>query len=479
VQCDDDCLEIELGVDAAAGLLTLPVATGHLVDPDSVHLNDRHLPVVAVATGQPAVRLDRSRSGTLHYRTGQGKSGGRAEEGAWPPLPQVFADFSRGLEELPPPARALEAAEFVRRRIAYDTSTETADRHRQARDRSIGLFDRTAAIGAGDCDVQNALVAAMLEHSGVPSRLAVGWIGADGRARSGLHAWAEYLGADGSWRAVDASANEPLVQPITRESVSGEVDSERSRFRLPRWLPVTVFVTLALAAFAVFLGGRRWRRSFRAGGAEDIIGLVRGAAVRPRAFEGIYPLFSRRLLGLVSGRSISIARASELARMGRLACGSGRSRLTRRAARGGGVVLDLDRAESAAVATALAAVNLDSWHELLDRSVGEDLAVRVESRLTAAGEPCRIVIANRVGLEMAFLDGAVFGLGGEARWVVIDGDSRLWESVCRWAERWPVRAALLLADIVVHRTGTPSAVRQRCLSKLALEALHEAAAEAS
>jgi hypothetical protein len=242
---------------------------------------------------------------------------------------------------------------------------------------------------------------------------------------------------------------------------------------------MTALFTLALAVVAAFLGGPRWRRSFQAGGTEEIVGLVRGAAVRPRAFEGIHPLFSRRLLRLVSGRSISLARASELARTGRLASGSRRSRTARQAARGGGVVLDLDRAESAAAATALSAVNLDDWHELLDRSNGDELTARVEGQMAAAGEPCRIVVADRVGLEMAVLEGPVFGLGGDARWVVIDAGSQLWESVCRWAEHRPARAALLLADVVVHRTGAPLAVRQRCLPRVALEALREAAEASS
>jgi hypothetical protein len=453
----------------------IPVASGHLVDPHSLRLDDRQLPVFAVATGQPAVQLDSSRSGTLRYRSGPGASGEAGEKGTWPPLPQQFADFSRVLEGLPPADRALEAAEFVRRRIAYDTSPKTVARHRQARERSIGLFDRAAEIGAGDCDVQNALVAAVLERSGVPSRLAVGWIGAGGQAKSGLHAWAEFLGADGEWRAVDASAGGPATGPVTKVSVAGEADTGRLLSILPGWLPISVLSTLALVSVVAFLGGRRWRRSFQAGRSEDFVGLVRGAAVRPHAFEGIYPLFSRRLLGLVSGRSISLTRASALARRGRLACGSHRSRLARRAARGGGVVLDLDCAESAAAATALAAVNLDDWHELLDRSIGDGLTAHVQRRLAAAGEPCRIVIADRVGLEIAVLEGAAFGLGGDARWVVIDTGSRLWESVCGWAGPRPARAALLLADVVVHRTGAPPALRQRCLAKLALEALREAA----
>jgi hypothetical protein len=45
------------------------------------------------------------------------------------------------------------------------------------------------------------------------------------------------------------------------------------------------------------------------------------------------------------------------------------------------------------------------------------------------------------------------------------------------AGRWPARAALVLADHIVHRTGAPPAVRHRCLSGLASDAILEAAAE--
>jgi transglutaminase-like putative cysteine protease len=477
--CGDGCLEVEIGIDAPPGLLRIPIATGHVLDPDSVHIDDEPLSVVAVATGQPAVRFDRHRTGRLRYRTGPGKSIGSTGEGVWPPLPQNFADFSRRLEGLPPSSRALATAEFVKRHITYDTSPETAAMHRQARDRSIALFVRADAIGAGDCDVQNSLVAAMLDDGGVASRLAVGWVGSEGRARSGLHAWAEYRGADGRWRAVDASADGVVAQPSTGTVSSIELVSEPPRALVPAWTRVAVLLTLVLAALTVFLSGRRWRRRFRAGDTEDVVGLLRGAAVRPRAFEEIHSLFTRRLLGLVSGRPISLARARGLARVDRLACGSQRSRLARLAARGGGVVLDLERAEGAAVADALAAVNLDRWQELLDRAVGDELTARVEDRLRAAGERCRIAIADRVASEVAMLDGAVFGLGADARWVVVDARSRLWESVRRLSGHWPSRAALLLADSVVHRTGAPAVVLHQCLATLAMDALIEAAEAAS
>ena len=472
-KCIDDCLEVELGVDSSAGLLRLPVATGHVLDPESVRLDDQRLPVFAVATGQPALRLDAPRAGRLSYRSGPGSSGEFSQPGAWPVLPPDVAEFARELEDLPVSTRAFEATEFVRQRISYDTSPETAARHAGAREQSIGLFERALAIGAGDCDVQNSLIVAILEASGIPSRLAVGWIGAGGQVQKGLHAWAEYQDTDGRWRAVDASSARVDVDSAATTMPPVVVGSDRALARTPAWvLPVVLLTTLALIVFVFVVGKRRWRRSFQGGDADDIVGLLRGAAVKPRSFEGIQALFSRRLLKQVSGRPISLARARELAKKGRLACGRRRTELARRAAGGGGVVLDLDQTESGAVAEALAAVNLNHWQELLDRARGDELTAHVESRLAAVGESCGILLADNPGFEKTILDGTAIGLG--CYWMILDKGGRLWQSIHNWAGHRPARAALLLADEVIHQRGAPPTVRYRCLSKLASEAMLEA-----
>ncbi len=135
-------------------------------------------------------------------------------------------------------------------------------------------------------------------------------------------------------------------------------------------------------------------------------------------------------------------------------------------------MLDLDQVESAAVAEALAAVNLHRWQELLNRAEGDELTAYVEGRLAAAGEPCKILVADNPGFERTILDGTAIGLG--SYWMVLDKGGRLWQSIHSWADRRPARAALLLADEMIHQRGVPPVVRHRCLSKLASEALLEA-----
>ena len=473
VECTDHCLEVELGIDAPAGLLRLPIATGHVLDPKSVRLDDQSLPVYTVATGQPALWLDASRVGRLRYRSGPGRSGKSSGMGIWPALPPDVAEFAHGLEDLPISTHAFEAAEFVRQLVTYNTSLETAARHARAREQSIGLFQRAVAIGAGDCDVQNSLVVAILEESGIPSRLAVGWIGTGGQAQTGLHAWAEYQDHEGRWRAVDASSLRAAEGSSVTTRPPVVPGSDRAKIRTPAWvLPIVLTITLVVIALGFVFGRRRWWRGFQGGDADDIVGLLRGAAIRPRSFKGIHALFSRRLLMQVSGRPTSLARVHEMARKGRLACGTSRTELARRAARGGCVVLDIDQPESGAVAEVMAAVNLDQWQELLDRATGDELTAHVESRLAAAGEHCRLLVAGDLGVERTILDGTAFGVG--FYWVVLDEGGRLWQSIHSRAGRWPARAALLLAEAVIHRSGAPRAVRHRCLSKLALEAMLEA-----
>jgi hypothetical protein len=232
---------------------------------------------------------------------------------------------------------------------------------------------------------------------------------------------------------------------------------------------------LVIAVVVAIVRGGVWRRHLRAGSGEDILGLLRGAAVRPRAFETIHSLSSRRVLRLLDGRSASLSNARRWARKGRLASGTSRFDLARRAARGGGAVLDLEQPEGAAVAEALAAVNLDRWQRMLDAGVADELTTRVEARLRSAGEPCHIIVADLEGMEMDVLDGAGYGLEPGELWVVLDKGGSPWQSVCRVADLRPARAAFALADIVMSRVGTPQAVQQRCLSGLALEALREAA----
>ena len=412
--CSDGCIEIEIGVDAEAGPLGLPVPSGHVVDADSVRLDGVLMPVIEMSCGQPAIRLETPYVGRLRYRTGPGAVAQRAVGTDWPELPAELEELAREIDVLPRTSRALVAADSVRRLVVYDTSATTAARYREAREKGLGLFDRSLVVGAGDCDVQNSMVAAILERSGVPARLAVGWLGVDGRVQQGLHAWVEFLDEDGVWRVVDASVPDGRDGPQTAAPQVAAVLPPASRVSLV-WMSLLVAV-LVSAGLVVALRSRRWRRHLHVGSETDVPDLLRGAATRPQAFARIRPLFTRRVVPLLGRSPISLARARSESLHGRLCRGSRRTRLATKASMGGGVVIDAELSAGRAVAEALGAVDLDRWQILLDRSRSADLTSKVEEALASGGQRCRLRLAEKVGQEMTVLDGGLLGLSREACW---------------------------------------------------------------
>jgi len=482
--CLDHCLEVDLAVVAGAELLRLPVATGHVVDPASVRMDGDLLEVVATAAGEPAVLFSRRRAGRLHYRSAPGIGARpapdfeRAVGGGWPELPPEAEQIVRAVAAMPPRNRAVAAAELVSRRVRYDRSAAVVEQHRQAQAQGLALFERSFAIGAGDCDIQNAVVAAVLEKTGVQARLAVGWIGANGRVLPGLHAWVEYLGTDGRWRVTDASVGGPIETGAAAEIPAGSgAVSVRPGPAKDWWLPAVVGMMLLLlaAVTGLQLGRRAWRRSFRAGGDADLTDLLRGAALHPRAFSGVRPIFVRRVVPLLAGGSISLRRVRGGERSGRLAYGSRRSAIALRAARAGALVLDGDRAEGRAVAEVMGAIDLDRWQVVLDQGRTDRTTQRVGEELTAAGERCRLRIARGFPDAVAVLDGDTLGLDRGLSLVVVDEASELWRAVGDLAVAQPSAAALLLADAVVGRMGVVAEARSRILGELAKAALEERA----
>lgn len=61
--------------------------------------------------------------------------------------------------------------------------------------------------GEGDCDVINGFLVLILRKLDIPARLVIGFVGENGKAVSGYHAWTEYY-SDG-WKSTDLS--EPLI----------------------------------------------------------------------------------------------------------------------------------------------------------------------------------------------------------------------------------------------------------------------------
>jgi hypothetical protein len=321
--CTGDCLELEIAVDAGPGLLPLPLPTGHALDPRSLRRGGTPAEVLAAGDGRPLLRLEAAWTGRLAYRSGPAPAiadgGGRS---SWPPLPPAAVAWLPGVRDLAPTAAAYGGPRWVAGRLVYDASPAAAGALEAARRRGLDLFAATLAAGAGDCDVQNALVASMLEAAGVEARLAVGWLGAEGRAPPVLHAWVEYLAGDGHWRVVDASALS-AGGPGPPRSAAGGADRPTSG---PRRTLAVAALAAALAG-AVLLALRGTQRRLHAGAAADAVELLRAAALRPEAFAASAPLFARPAIRALGGRRVSLQRARSAARRGRLGFGSAGSAL--------------------------------------------------------------------------------------------------------------------------------------------------------
>jgi hypothetical protein len=215
------------------------------------------------------------------------------------------------------------------------------------------------------------------------------------------------------------------------------------------------------------------RRKLRVGDTSHLPGLVRGAALRPEAFARVPALFSRPLVPVVGGRTVSLRAARRAATRGRLACGRATSALAREAAASGALVLDLDSPVGDAVARALAAHDLDRWQLVFQGAAREPQAIAVEEELAAEGESCSIRVGPGLGEEVDVLDGPSLGLRESL--LLIDPASRIWRTVSKLSAERPAAARLLLADVIVSRLAARAMDVAPALERLARSALAEVA----
>ncbi len=228
--CRHDCVEVDLSVDADAGVLSLPLPPGHRVDSHSVRIDADSLTPLATADGRWVVMLPAPRHGRLRYRTGP--------DASMPAPParagQLPAELVRWVEltaDLTTEERVAALEDAVRKRIRYETGSEIVAAYAQPELQDLSPIERALAVGAGDCDLQNAMLTELLRGARIPARLAVGWVGVRGRAVPVLHAWTEWVDDRGHWRTADASVElrSGSVSPRTLgDSDTSEVDASQS-----------------------------------------------------------------------------------------------------------------------------------------------------------------------------------------------------------------------------------------------------------
>ncbi len=459
--CASACVELSLGLDGG-GRIRLPLPPGHAVDPASVRLDGRPLDLYQTPSGAPVVVLPPGVSGRLSYRAGAAPAAPFVPH--WPALPPVLADRAAECRGLSPEAVASRASALVQRLVRYRAG---GPRLSPARD----VVEAALAAGEGDCDVQNTVLASVLSAAGVPARLAVGYVGRDGRVLPVLHAWVEYLDGD---RVAVADASRVVGGSAPPPSPPGPTPHGESR-----WPALAVAATVAggllalLAALALVLRGRR--RSFAPGGSEDAADLLRGILVRERPWPGAEAVERRRLAPLLEGRRISLRRARSLAAAGRLAASRRGTPAARAVARSGVPVVDAARPAGRVVSEALGLPDLDVLLPLL-RTAGEPSVASALNRAVAlSGGGWRLLVAPGSAVPPTVLPAGVSRAGDEV--VLLGEQSSLWRAAAEQGTQRPGAARFLLADAVLHVLRPPGPARRMALAGFARGAVREAAGE--
>ena len=521
------CLDIALSLRARAPAVRIPVPTGHRVVAGSVELEHHRPRLRASADGHPVVVFDAPAEGLLRYRTAPAADRTPAFVPAPPAeLPPELARAARRLRRLAVPARVVRLLALVRRRVVYDRSSSTRDRHRQALAQNQGFLARTLGIGKGDCDVQNGLLTALLHAAGVPARLAVGYLGVNGRVLPWMHAWVEYQHQQ-RWQVADATlpgrggraseevvvgaglapeevapspaaALEPPVEAALQmgseaelaalapepgeesadapQMMTGATEPAAKELSRPA-RPLVAIGLFCLLAGLLLAFATRTRRDFELDARADLSKLLLGVLQQPEAFGHIGALFYRPLIPLFGGKALSLLRARDLARRGRLYATREASSLANSAVRAGATVIDCRLAEGRTVADALGAVDLDRWGRLLHAAQDEPLFFEVNRRLRRHGEAFRVQSARVLEEEIAVLDLGPLGRRvwrPRAKRLVLLGASAPWlaEARAEHALR-PQAAALLVLDRLARRLDIPPARRRRLLGESAQAAILE------
>lgn len=533
---NDKCVSVSLPI-RGRGALRLPVPTGHRVVQGSLSLEGRPIALSATEEGHPVVDLGEGGQGLLRYQTTSAADPEDAPKTRTvEDMPAWLVRKAHDLRHLGVNERMAKLLAFVKDEVRYDRTQAVADLHAAAMEQGEGFIDRTLRLGAGDCDVQNGLLVALLQAADVPARLAVGYLGVDGKALPWLHAWVEYRDERGHWYIADAServaspavalsgglgpaaegpaegkggarpagsdaaagrlpAGEPepagTEEPEAPPAVAAAVveDTASPAAATPRaaegpafppawrpWLWPGVALALLLGAVVTLASGRT-RRAFKLDHSADLSRLLQGVLQQPGAFGAMSALLYRPLVPLVGAGAISLQRARELAAKGRLYRTHERPPLAMRASRAGTAVLDTKSPEGRTVADALGAIDLDRWDARLVASRTTPLIDEVNALLRRRREGWSLRVAPEVNGRIAVLDldalrARVPGLRG-SRVVLVDAScSWMAEAEARHAQA-PRAAAFAVLDQVADQLDLPEDRRASLLSEGARAALLE------
>ncbi len=486
-QCDHDCVLISLQLAAEPGPLRVPLPINHtLVGP--VEIDGKMHAVFQTAEGLPALLLKRPTRGMLTYRSTLVQTPLLHNH---PPSvngipPDVLRIVARS-KHLSPPDRLALLVGVVRDHIRYDRSSAIAARHLDAQIKGAGFLERTFSIGAGDCDVQNAVLAVLLQQTGLRSRLSAGYVGINGQAAPLAHAWAEALFPDGQWRVADASLrSEATVAAADTETETAPPVETESIGSLPATTTVEKARRLPLVPLAfgiVVLTGMAmaWRLrprqvpQFALDPESNLPALVAAALAEPHLFRRFAGLFHHHLVPTLAGLDLSIDEARQLANQSRLFCATEETTFIDQKGHARHRVIDANDAIGARVARHLGAVDLDGWQRALAEFVSHPLLSRVEELFAAHGVTVRIGIADSVSASGITYMNGIAKLpplqSHHGMLIALDARSGWVPHLQSQFHQSPNATAFTLIDRILAAVGLPKAVASTLLATGAHDAV--------
>lgn len=324
-----ESLEMRLQTDAG-GEIFMPLAPGHALVSGSLRINGRPVRSVFASAQGEAIAVVPAGGGTLEYRScpleknreltaTEIKLFTRLPEGLRLP-PSVEAPI-RGSLSAPIPARAALAFALAREQLAYDASPAVSSRYQEEVRAGAPWLGSVLRMRRGDCDVINGFHVLLLRRMGIPSRLVIGMVGDQGRARPLLHAWSEYY--DHGWVVSDASSAAVGAAPGAAEDRPQDVP-DAGLGQDGSWLikkgaaPFLLLLVVAASGALLYLVGRKQRGDMSQPPAEAMKGplmrLVQHALLQPSAWGTDNPLWRHRFLPVIGGDAVSIEQAKRLQR---------------------------------------------------------------------------------------------------------------------------------------------------------------------
>lgn len=224
-------IDLELTIEQG-GKIYLPQPVGHLVAGDSLMMDNQSVPGMTYTTSSDAMISLPAKKGVLTYRCWPIRSRPLLpdnQKNRWSRLPPQFRmpdDLKillKGKETLHIADRVAFIIKLTTSSLLYDNSPSTAAEYRSRKHRETNWFSMVRQIGKGDCDILNGMAVVYLRYLKIPSRLVIGFIGRDGGATAGLHAWAEYY--DGGWKVLDISSYAGATIRTTEQVASRDISS--------------------------------------------------------------------------------------------------------------------------------------------------------------------------------------------------------------------------------------------------------------